>query len=384
MPSSSQPSMSSGAATNAGEARDAGQRRLTMLTVIRFLFGDRRAILDVAAGRGAVWVGLVLVLSAALAREYDGEDLLHEPWHLLLPLGASLATSFLLYVIVYGVSCIGASDGSAESEAKLPPFFATYRRFLGLYWMTAPLAWLYAIPVERLVDAPSSVVLNLDLLGAVSLWRVLLITRVISVLLGWRVIAVLVVVMLFADLVVLGILFATPLPVVSLMGGVRLNEAEQLTLSIGYSVGILGALSFPLWLLGTAFFVPRERKRGGAWRLPPQALAPPARVSRGLWAGAFAAVIAGLAVLPLTQPEQIRRGRVERFLEQGALAEAIAEMSRHEQSDFPPHWDPPPRIGYGQRRPDLTSVLQVIDRQGAAPWVRAIYEDKRQRSGRRL
>jgi len=35
-------------------------------------------------------------LLPAFAREYDGEDLLHEPWHLLLPLVASLATSFIL------------------------------------------------------------------------------------------------------------------------------------------------------------------------------------------------------------------------------------------------------------------------------------------------
>src|SRR5688572_9882644 len=147
---------------------------MSPLTIVQYLVGSRTAIERIAACRQAPWLGLLFVFSAALAREYDGRDLLHEPWHLLLPLVASLATSFLLYLLL---RVVGWFRG-----AGWKPFFAGYWSFLGLYWMTAPLALLYAIPVERFFDAADATRANLVLLGIVSLWRVLLITRVASVL----------------------------------------------------------------------------------------------------------------------------------------------------------------------------------------------------------
>jgi hypothetical protein len=75
-------------------------------TLLGYLISNRTAILALASHSRAWMVGLVFVLSAGFAREYDGEDLLHEPWHLLLPLAASLAASFFLYCILYGHSTI--------------------------------------------------------------------------------------------------------------------------------------------------------------------------------------------------------------------------------------------------------------------------------------
>src|SRR5580700_9011821 len=110
-------------------------------TLFRFLIGDRQAILEIAADRRALWVGLLLVVSAAFARDYDGEDLVHEPWRLLLPLGASVASSFVLFLLTFGKAI--------ASDAARPSFLTAYRSFLTLFWMTAPLAWLYAVPYER-------------------------------------------------------------------------------------------------------------------------------------------------------------------------------------------------------------------------------------------
>src|SRR5688500_7580372 len=110
---------------------------LSAFTLPLYLLGIRSGILRVAESRAALWVGLLFVLSAGFAREYDGVDLLHEPWHLALPLIASLGTSLVLYVLVYlaaynrGVTELGFLDG--------------YRTLLTFYWWTAPLAWLYAI-----------------------------------------------------------------------------------------------------------------------------------------------------------------------------------------------------------------------------------------------
>ena len=70
-------------------------------TLARYLLGDREAIRTLASTRHTLWLGLLFVLSAGFAREYDGADLLHEPWHVVLPLGASLASSLVLFFLLY-------------------------------------------------------------------------------------------------------------------------------------------------------------------------------------------------------------------------------------------------------------------------------------------
>src|SRR5260370_5135520 len=110
-------------------------------TLLLFLIGQRQAILDLAADRRSLWIGCVFVLSAGFAREYDGKDLLHEPWHLALPYAASLVSSFLLFAVLF--------EAAREHHWQGPGFWRSYRSFLSLFWMTAPLAWIYAIPFER-------------------------------------------------------------------------------------------------------------------------------------------------------------------------------------------------------------------------------------------
>ena len=144
----------------------------TIGTWLRFLVGSREAILRIARSRQALWLGFVFVLSTGFAREYDGADLWHEPWHLVLPLVASLGTSLVLWSLVYMAAI---SRGLPELS-----FWAGYRVLLTFYWMTAPLAWLYAIPVERFMSPGDATAANLWFLAAVSVWRVLLITRALS------------------------------------------------------------------------------------------------------------------------------------------------------------------------------------------------------------
>lgn len=332
---------------------------MTLLTIAEYLFGRRDAILRVASTRTAVWVGLLFVLSAGFAREYDGEDLLHEPWHLLIPVAASLGTSFLLFGLLWAV----CKDRRGWS------FLRGYRSFLGLYWMTAPLAWLYAIPVERWLDPAGATRTNLLLLGIVSAWRVALMIRVVSVLFNvpwWK---ALFPVMLFADSVALSLLFIVPLPVVSLMGGIRLSESEQIIQQTAFMVGCWGGVSWPVWLLGTIGV-----GSGPGWTLTRGGDHSP--VGRNVWWIAAVAVGIWAVVLPFTQPEQQLRHRVELDLSEGRLEQALETMSAHERSDFPPHWDPPPRIGYGETRPGMDDVLKAIARNPVKPWVHEIYVAK--------
>jgi hypothetical protein len=70
------------------------------------------------------------------------------------------------------------------------------------------------------------------------------------------------------------------------------------------------------------------------------------------------------------------RRRVEVLLRHGQIAEAVALMSEHERSDFPPHWEPPPRVGYGETEPALVDALEALDSGSTPRWVQALFLDK--------
>lgn len=338
---------------------------MTITTLIAYLFGSRRAILQIAACRQAVWLGLLFVLSAGLAREYDGHDLLHEPWHLLVPVVASTATSFLLYCLVIAV---------AHRRGGIQGFYlGYYRSFLGLYWMTAPLAWMYAVPVERFLSPAAATEANLWLLAVVAAWRVALMTRVVSVLFPSRAISAFFLVMLFADTVALAIISLTPLPVFDVMGGIRLNESEQVVQVAAFLVGLLGGVSWPLWLIGTVV-VASLRLPG--WK--PAEIAPenPTRMGRGVLLVSVLSIIVWCFMLPTTQAEQRLKRQVEIELKNHHLAEGVGILSAHRRADFPPHWDPPPRVGYGENRPPILDVLELVSKKPGAGWALDLYSEK--------
>src|SRR5436305_1864048 len=64
-------------------------------TLIRFLFGSRRAILTLASQSNTVWLGLIFVLSAGFAREYDRTYLPDNLWVIALPMLAVAGTSLV-------------------------------------------------------------------------------------------------------------------------------------------------------------------------------------------------------------------------------------------------------------------------------------------------
>jgi hypothetical protein len=338
---------------------------MTLWTLTCYLLGSRGAILRLAGCRPALAAGFLFVIAAGFAREYDGEDLLHEPWHVLIPLAASLASSAVLYLLVWAIA-----QGRGSKE---PRFFPGYLDFLTLYWLTAPLALVYAIPVERLLSAADATRANLWMLGLVALWRVALMTRVVAVLYGispWR---ALFLVMLFADSVAVVILAMTDLPIVAIMGGIRLSESELVLRNTVWMLRVAAVLSWPIWLVGAGIAVFSKQP---PWEYQPAATPPYPRAAADVWAATLAAIGMWAFVMPLTQPEQQLRWRVERDLHGGRISEGLQTMSAHEPGDFPPHWDPPPRVAYRERTPDITVVQEHLDIMTVKPWVRAIYVEK--------
>lgn len=336
----------------------------TLRTLARFLIGDQQAIERIAASKAALWASLVFVGSAGLAREYDGEYLLAEPWHFLRPIGASLASGTVLFLLVH--PWIRANINRDDHSV---PFFTAYRRFMTCFWMTAPLAWLYAIPYERFMSPADAVRVNLLTLAVVAAWRVILITRVASVLYQANFAAMFFIVMLFADAVAFAVVMLVPSPVVDFMGGVQHTERDQILASTTLLIGVFTYFTGPLWILGALIAMAISRRSAR--------VLPTSPLSHRCWTQVMTISIAiWIVPLLLAQPEQARRHAVTKLFENGDVPSALAELSRHPRADYPPRWEPPPRLGYGESTPDLSEIRAALDENGAADWVAAAYIKK--------
>lgn len=71
------------------------------MDLLRFLFGDRRAILRFASEPATLWIAFVWVLSASLARRYDAVYLPAEPLALVMPALVSLVNASILFGVAW-------------------------------------------------------------------------------------------------------------------------------------------------------------------------------------------------------------------------------------------------------------------------------------------
>jgi len=331
-------------------------------TLFSYLAGRREAILEIAGDPKAVRIGMLLVLSAAFAREYDAEYLPAKPWLLALPWAMSLVASFLVFAVF---------RLAARKRVPRPPYWRSYRSFLALFWMTAPLAWLYAVPYERFLTPYGATVANLWSLAVVAAWRVLLITQAASVLFGFGRIRSFFLVMLPADVMAVAAAVLSPKPIIDIMGGLSHSPEDALLSSVTLSVILLGVYSFPVWLAGAVLAVVFAQVRGAAW-----ATLAAGRTSRSAWALAWATVLIWILVLPFTQSEQRRAAKANGLLEEGRIPEALDFLSAYPRERFPPLFDPRPRLWEGETTPDLLDVMEALVERPTAPWVSEAYVRK--------
>jgi hypothetical protein len=333
-----------------------------MRSIPLYLVGSRGAILDLAGSRWTLLVGLLLVLSGTLARAYDTADLVSE-WPVLLHgVGVSLGNSLVLFALVY--------SAAAKRLENKPGFWRGYRSFLGLFWMTAPMAWLYGIPYERFMTPIDAVNTNLLTLALVSVWRVALITRVLSVIFGaspWRVFFQ---VMLFSDVAMFLGAVLMKKPVLDVMGGLQQTEIEQAILGSALLVIEVTIVTFLVWLVGALIARFRFAAR---WAVE---FRENERPPRAAIAFAAACVLAWVPGLVIAQPEQRNRVRADELLREERVHEAFEEMSRHSRSDYPPVWDPLPRPGYGEYTPSRDAIRAELADHPPAAWVEELFREK--------
>lgn len=327
-----------------------------------FLIGRRQAIINIAVSRAAIPIGALLVLSAGLARDYDRADLLSEPWRLAIPFAASLAISWLLWNTLWR---------SARKHSATPiPFWRGYRGFLAIYWATAPLAWLYAIPWERWLSPLDAVRANLVTLGVVSIWRVALMCRAVAVLTGCGAPVAISLVLAVSCVATFVVSATSPVPPLALMGGIQPPD-DQVLLADAATVGWLSSCAaFPI-LLSAATLLHIQRK---IWAFPHMEIQPPTG-TRGSWTFAAVSVAAWIPILFFTQPQQHNRGLVERAVRAQDYAAAAQVFVGRSRADFPAGWRPPPWIFVDRRAEGCVAMLDECYRLAAPNWIRDEYTD---------
>jgi hypothetical protein len=324
-------------------------------SIVRFLLGDADAIRRLASWSPLLGVGAVLVLTAGIAREYDHEYFASQPQAFLLPLAASFATATL----VYGSLRLFVLRGP-RSQAR-----GRYRSFLGLFWLTAPLAWIYALPVERVLEPVPAALCNIAFLAVVASWRVWLMSRVAVVLFGATFPRALGAILLPSSLLVMGVGLVVPFRLVPLMGGISLApETQLLVRAAGFAT--TGSL---LAFVAAGVLLAANPNR------PTTPLARPA--SAAFPALPMLVLLLGwVAVAAAPQLEVRRSDRLDALLAQERYREALDLVSTSEPGDFAPtrRIAPDPQQNGSGSQIHLPRLFEVMD--GSEPdWVRALYLD---------
>ncbi len=334
------------------------KRAVHLRLICGFLFGSASAIRAVAGNRAALWTGIVLVLLTGIARNYDQTYFLETPMWLIGPLAFSLFSGSFLY----GILIRGFARRHFPEEQRNAKQWAT---FMGLFWMTAPIAWLYAIPVERFLNSYQAAQANIALLATVSIWRVMLMSRVIAVLYQLHFLRALVWVLVAASLEVIVVMFfGAPLSnsILAGMAGMR-NAPEQSLLN-----NVLGGTWAWSWGgLLVCVIVLASRRFQGVIRPMPEAF--PGKVP---WSLLLSLVIMWTLIAVQPQREQYRFVTHAALVTKGDYTEALTYLARHKQSDFPASRRLEPNPYTYRVWKDLPPTISRLTVE-TTPWIRQVY-----------
>ena len=309
---------------------------MTPGVLIRYLLGQAAAIKAVAASRAAFPTGIALVFITTIPRNYDQTFILEAPGKWLFGnLAFSLVSGTWLYLVAYACT---ARLKTRNEAGQRPGFWSAWPAFMGLFWFTAPIAWLYAIPVERFLGELDAAKANLTLLGLVSVWRVALMIRVLCVVTGARIYAVTLWVLTSAFAETFLVTFFSGFfarSIMAGMAGMRYSPAERVLMDAVGTVFVASLFGFPIALLGSAI-VSRFSKA----TLTPFPEAASAKIPLH-W---LIATLVGWIVIALPAQHQTRRSaKLERLVRESKYADAVNYMASHRPADFAPTRQLPPK-----------------------------------------
>lgn len=363
---------------------------LTARTIFAYQFGNVEAIRELARNKAAFPTGIILVLLTAVARNYDQAFILETPLWLFGPLLFSFITGSFIFAIIYSGFMVRhqphAEPGVREDmELPHPKWYhfvpwrgytpipgSQWRSFMGLFWMTAPIAWLYAIPVERFLDFEGSARANLVLLTLVALWRVLLLARIISVVQGIHFVRSLGWVLLPASIEVLalssmGMFFGT----IITMGGMQNAAPEHRLWYTAAEIALWGAI---IIALVTVIFLNVYKCRQPVMPYPTPG---PGQIS---WSPLVIMTLAWSAVAVVPQQELERNHTFEKLIHNRDYRGALDYLMQYQPTDFSPSRRIPPdpyQPGINHRQMffrDFPQIFRLLD-IATPEWIRQRYLD---------
>jgi hypothetical protein len=335
------------------------QRPVGLLSLLGFLVGHRDSVRNVLELNHGIAVAAALVFTASLAREYDAVSLAHRPWDLLGSFAASIVLCTILFLVVN--VCLWMVSRRSDNLVQ------DYRIFLTGYWMTAPLAWLYAIPVETFASEVDSVRFNLAALSIVSIWRVLLFSRVLSILYAIPFYSSLLWVLAPCMVIAFGFLLSAIMPMVSIMGGIRMTETQ--TIVFNYQNKLLEILFFsaiPVLILFLTSFPVLIR-----YPSPHEPIAQTHRQT-GITFWAVPCLVFALLLVGCYhfQPKYWRSTKIDALLTAGRFSEAIALLRTCGPDTLPISWDPPPRFSSRETpQPEMVGLLEALIETQSETWI---------------
>src|SRR5688572_16489670 len=312
--------------------------------LLMYQLGDAGAIRRVAGSSYLLGVAAVLVVITSVPRNYDQTYIGEVPWWPVIPLLFSLGSGSFLFLVLQA-----AFIRQVEERC-----FRKYFLFLGLFWMTAPVAWLYAIPVERFMDVRGATVANLWLLGIVSVWRVALLTRVVSVIFqvrwwragGW--------VLFGASVEVMAVLFSPVFgdAIARGMGGMRNSPEQDLLLGVLKRVFETSVIAVPVLLVAMLVASKQFREKAHLIDVPTNRSAP--------WAMLLIVAAGWVCAAIVPQKELAKEFRYRSLLEKGDYRRALVYLNSLEPEHWPPAKSFRPDPYEGEVRRWLPGLMEVV------------------------
>lgn len=336
----------------------------SIANTFRFLCGDAEAIRRLAVEPKALATMIVLVFTAAIARNYDQRYFFENSflWVFGPILFSGVAAFFHLAVIhLLFTKRLLQPD---HPEYRFARFFPV---FLTLFWATAPLAWIYAIPVERMTDLTTAAKWNVGFLGVVAAWRVALMARLLSVLIGTRFLKALGWVLVPASIEAFVVAIAgsnVGNAIAASMAGISNAPEETMILGI-LSAAIIGG---PISLVaGFGFALVRDHRDRS------ELSEPPGRAntwSPQIWP--IVLLVLGAVIAVPFQGELARNHEMERLIAEKRYGDAVEFLSNHRPEDFSPAKRLPPALYEYSIHRELPEVLDVLESTTPA-WILEMY-----------
>ena len=226
---------------------------------------------------------------------------------------------------------------------------------------------MYAIPIEIMTDEINALRFNLTLLSIVSIWRVLLFSRVVSILFRVPYLAALTCILVPCMAVAFVALISRVLSVVTVMGGLRLTQTQQMV--VDFQSAIVGTIFYafiPTLIVAIMFIIACRRRE----RLSKLALAGDVHLIRSVNIVPAVVCCALLIGICYFQPRLFRAESVNRLLLKDRCAEAIQLMQAQGPDRFPAVWDPPPNFPHGTSdQPAIQSLLNTLVSEKPPAWI---------------